>query len=389
MSNEMSREELISELYRIAVSHGKYEELKQSILKIKEEAESHKGAVPLLSNVGMRDFRKEQEKKLTAKKPRFAEAFMRVPPARKSGKIESDNLEKDIRIGVILALAMEFSLAFLVVSAFFFMEAAMLAVVPVIGLAWAWATKTNLIESVQENRKKNEETNQERVEWESAISSTAVVKELDRVISVFREYDSQFLELVKACREKRKEQQDVTAQMLQATDKETEEKMKQIEKEKDSLMREMDEKELLSWNLYGEAGRIASILEDGRANTLQEAINLALDEARKDEEERNRQEEARRQEEILEQQAEDNRRHNAAMQRAAEEQAMAMRDQAQAAQQQARAAEEQAREAKRQRERAEQQAWDASSRCTFCANIGKCNPAAMKNAQNCAAYRPR
>ncbi len=69
-------------------------------------------------------------------------------------------------------------------------------------------------------------------------------------------------------------------------------------------------------------------LETGRADSLKESINIALDDERKDSEEAARRQEARRQEEILQEQAYQNKMHNMAMERKADEQARAARQHA-------------------------------------------------------------
>lgn len=98
---------------------------------------------------------------------------------------------------------------------------------------------------------------------------------------------------------------------------------KSYEKEKQELstkLRDLDEKldsfTLINPSLFYIAGNIADALDMGRADSLKEAINIALEDERKDKEEAARREEALRQEEILERQAEDNRIHNAIMQEA-------------------------------------------------------------------------
>lgn len=69
-------------------------------------------------------------------------------------------------------------------------------------------------------------------------------------------------------------------------------------------------------------------LETGRADSLKEAINIALDDERKDSEEAARRQEARRQEQILQEQAYQNKMHNIAMQQKADNQAAAARQHA-------------------------------------------------------------
>ena len=69
-------------------------------------------------------------------------------------------------------------------------------------------------------------------------------------------------------------------------------------------------------------------LETGRADSLKESINIALEDERKDNEESARRQEARRQEEILQEQAYQNQLHNMEMQRKADDQAREARQHA-------------------------------------------------------------
>ena len=167
-------------------------------------------------------------------------------------------------------------------------------------------------------------------------------------------------------------------------------KAEQLHAEIDAIATQLDEVTLINKGMLNMAWRISDMLKQGRAETLKEAINLAFDEARKDEEEAERREEARIQEEILEQQALDNRMHNEAMQRAAEEEARANRAHRIAME---KAADEQAKAMAKQAEIAKQQARDAQkaaiARCASCANYSKCTPSARANSGSCGGYRPR
>lgn len=138
-------------------------------------------------------------------------------------------------------------------------------------------------------------------------------------------------------------------------------------------------------DLFYLAGRISSVLKQGRADTLKEAINIALDDQRKADEELNRQLEAERMEEEA-------RRHNEAMQREAERQSEMAAAQARAAEEQARFAQQQAIESAKQTQLAQQQAEDAKrdawKRCGRCINSSKCKWD-VKGIPNCPNYRPR
>jgi hypothetical protein len=109
----------------------------------------------------------------------------------------------------------------------------------------------------------------------------------------------------------------------------------------DEVQRLLSEVTLLSQDHILLAARIGSILKSGRADTLKEALNLAIAEKR-DEEFRAQQlaEEARRTE-IAEQQAYENRLHNQRMEQEAAAQTMQAQTQAQIAQAQLKATQQQ------------------------------------------------
>ena len=164
------------------------------------------------------------------------------------------------------------------------------------------------------------------------------------------------------------------------------------------LLEEIENNTVLHTDYVPYAARLARLIESGRADTLKEAINLMLDDIRKDKEEAERRDEARRQEEetrrhnmamqnIAEQEARDARAHNAAMEKAARDQAAAAKAQAAAAQAAANDARIRAQQAEKDRINQESRAKrEASRRCNTCANAGKCS---MFGMVNCAAFRPR
>ncbi|MBO5746873.1 MAG: hypothetical protein J6S13_07255 [Clostridia bacterium] len=88
----------------------------------------------------------------------------------------------------------------------------------------------------------------------------------------------------------------------------------------------LDKVTVLHKDYFYLAGDVALLLESGRADTLKEALNLALEEERKANEEAQRRREAQRQQDILSEQARQTALHNQAMERAAAEQAKMQRD---------------------------------------------------------------
>lgn len=157
---------------------------------------------------------------------------------------------------------------------------------------------------------------------------------------------------------------------------------------------ELDKKTVVSSDYFHLAHNISRALKTGRADTLKEALNLAIEEERKENEEAERRAEAQRQEKIMERRADEERRHNAAMQHAAEEQARATREHNAAMEREAKRANDLAKEQqKKQEEAAKRQAEKDSSAayalCAKCANSTRCAWNVKGKNPNCAAYRPR
>lgn len=115
------------------------------------------------------------------------------------------------------------------------------------------------------------------------------------------------------------------------------EKSSKTQAELDNVTEQLNAVTLIQPDLFDNAASISKLLRTQRADTLKEAINLAIEEERKENQERERREEARRQEAILEEQAYQTRMHERAMEQAAERQAAEARAHAAAMEAQARA----------------------------------------------------
>ena len=113
-----------------------------------------------------------------------------------------------------------------------------------------------------------------------------------------------------------------------------EKERKEISQKLESLDIKISSYTLIDKSLFYLSGKIARVLEMGRADSLKEAINIALDDERKEEEEKQRRREAEEMAEIAkeeadrrvrleEHQAEELRRHNREMEYQAEKQAKA------------------------------------------------------------------
>ncbi len=108
------------------------------------------------------------------------------------------------------------------------------------------------------------------------------------------------------------------------------EKLSSVNAELDNVKGQLDAVTLIHSDLFYSASHIAKLLSTQRADTLKEAINLAIEEDRKDAQEAERRREAQRQEAILEEQAFQTRMHEQAMERSAREHAAQMEAQAKA-----------------------------------------------------------
>ena len=197
------------------------------------------------------------------------------------------------------------------------------------------------------------------VDWEEKFNKAATKAENKRFLDEFKEYDTAFLNFVDACSKKHDEELKACIAQLEIIKDNCISELNRVYNEQVVVINELYEHTVIDSELYDNAWRISGILKKGRADTLKDAINLALDDERKDNEEAARRVEAARQQAILEQQAADNRRHNEKMQRAAEEEARATKEHnaamEKAAQEQARAAQAQAKAAQDQARIAQQQ----------------------------------
>ena len=402
MSSEMNINEIISELDRISALYNRYQALNADMDNVVDEKEEEDGAFGREIVETLNEFKREQDQNFGAKKPRVAPACLEIAPERPK-KPNTTKPVKDIFIGAVSGLVTLFSVIFWGALAIINPDNSalgliLLSVFLLFGSVVFWFSKgagnvtvfVNWCNAQKEWQKKH-------AEWEKKFNQSATKEENDRFLGEFREYDRCFLKLVDICSEKYAEEFKRYEDGLEKIKEKYVAKLDRIHNEISEVCDQLEGVTLIHNDLFNNAWRISAMLKTGRADSLKEAINLALDEERKDMEEEARRAEARQQQAILEQQARDNRIHNETMARAAEEEARAMRAHnaamERAAQAQAQAAQAQAREAARQTEMAQRQARDAqkaaSARCARCANFSKCSLRARQNAVNCSGYRPR
>lgn len=205
----------------------------------------------------------------------------------------------------------------------------------------------------------------------------------DEYFEEHRELDNIYLSMVEDCDSYYKKKLAAAEKKIADEARELADKKAEIEAKRKALSDELSKIDVISSSLYYDAHRILDMLELGRAETLKEAINMALEERRLEEEEEKRELEALEREQILKEQAEENRRHNEEMQRMAKEEARETREHN-------RRMEEDAQ--KRAREAAAKERSDsyaASQKCMNCQNRSKCSYSVKQNSLTCSAYIPK
>lgn len=253
--------------------------------------------------------------------------------------------------------------------------------------------------------------NEKREKWKALFEKNFSKEKNDALFNDFKECDKAYLSYLNSCAPIFNEAINNFKDGWQDICEDYKKKMREVAEEYAQNGKQLFQITVIDAELFELAGKIASMLEQGRAESLKEAINLAIDEDRQEKHNQAMQEEAKLQTLAAQEQAKAEqdqayaaqeraraeREHNEQMQRiaaehnrnmeiAAQEQARAAQEQARAAQEQSRVAQEQARAAQKQADEAK---YNASRRCQFCANFTKCSSYAKQNAVNCASYRPQ
>ena len=392
MSNKMSKAEIIAELDRIDSLCIQAKEVEDALDAINIDAEENIIASRYLES--LKEIKEEQNKKFTVKKPIVASECLVMPPSQ-------PNLNNSVFLGAISGMVALGCLVLVILLRLFPIKIEFLSTLAVMALfisAIYWFVKgSNDVSMFFDWQKKHED-------WETAFNKTATKDNHDRFLNEFKEYDAAFNSLTEEWLKRRDEEYETCMATVKRIREDNVEELKQLQEKISKVNAEFDKVTLIHSDLFGKAYRISSMLKLGRADNLKEAINMSVEEERKDMEEAARREEARMQEELLTQQVRDNREHNAAMEREAMEQRSAIRAhneameraamaQAQAMQAQAAAAQTQARQAeaqaRAQKNAAREQERMSYARCLSCANCTKCSSAAKKNSISCGGYRPR
>ncbi len=167
--------------------------------------------------------------------------------------------------------------------------------------------------------------------------------------------------------------------VLKNLEEKIEENMAKLEEQKQLL----EQIEIVDSNHYHLVGKMADLVRDGRADTLKEALDKAIEEDRLERNEEQRRAEEAEKLAVMKAQAEEARRHNEQMEKTARDQERATREAARQAQL---AREREARDA------ASKEAINrfyAQKQCQQCAKLGSCRIHGTSMASGCGAFVPK
>lgn len=243
---------------------------------------------------------------------------------------------KDTKFSALVGVVFYASIALWLISFVLhikFLEHVFQSVMLISGVWW-FIRARNDITAYSEWEKKYSEWEKKYSEWEKkcsdwnkAVNQAASCEQDEKFYAQCMAYENAFIAFTKDCdafyetqkekkirKEEELHQKCIEERKALAKKKETE--REELKKQLEAVEEQLNAVTIIHPDMTDMASDIARILEMGRADTLKEAINLAIEDDRKATEEMNRQAEAQRQEAILEQQAQEARRHQMEMEEA-------------------------------------------------------------------------
>lgn len=403
MSNKTENIEILNELSLIALNYSKSQTLEEKIRETNLILEKEKDNCYSVAAKVLIEFSNSQKAKLVPKRPVGVASKLKAPaiplkaPKRKK---PAEDIAKATKIGLsIFALLIGFAICSILMTTSiifstlngFFMIGTLVAVA-------MWATKGRaLLGDIVDWMEKTEQQAEDDAEWAAAYDKAVTGEVNNGFYNDFAKYHQGFVSYTEACNKKYDEEAYAVVEKHKELDQKFEKTIKDLKNQKAEIDSKLSSFTVLDPVFHDIADSIKHMLESGRADTLKEAINLAVAEQQRIEEEAERRAEADRRQAELERQgraaAAAAEAHNRAMEKVAEDQARAARAQAKAAEDQARAARQQAADAKRAADQAradEARMTQAGfKRCATCANTTKCPLEAKKRGATCGAYKPR
>ena len=190
----------------------------------------------------------------------------------------------------------------------------------------------------------------ERKEWFKSATANEVDKQ--DLLNKFKAFDDKFFSEIEAFSQEEDQTAEEYVKYKESLEAPYTDELNMLYDKMQNCVNQLVNSEILHKDYIPYLDDILRNLETGRADSLKESINIALEDERKDNEESARRQEARRQEEILQEQAYQNKLHNMEMQRKADDQAREARQHAAAMEAQAKI---QAQETRKLREEIKRQ----------------------------------
>lgn len=216
--------------------------------------------------------------------------------------VANTKYKKEIYTGIV-AYACGFLALFSLVTALLF-NIKLIMLSCALGFAWLCLKHIVAPENLEDYWTHHEEVK----EFESLFNECVKNEEKDRFYKEFQEYDKYFTDLKKACDEQLLKVKPLYLKEREKLEAEHRVIRQECEKSVKEIGEALESVTIINDEMFEKADKIADMLKKGRADTLKEAINLVLDEERKDAEENMRRAEAY----LL---ATQNKLHNEAMQK--------------------------------------------------------------------------
>lgn len=379
MNNEKNIDTIIAELNHIYEIYQRYESFDNKMENVKSHHRAEKNAITSATKDKMKSYEKKRRTKINVPRPTVDKALWTPIPALPEIP-SSKNHTKTIIMGAASGLAIPVGLVLYFIFMFLNESLSFLGGALLLGGLFVWFLCGGhlAVETYQVWRREILEYDKKMREWESAYSKLDLSRASDNLMTDVAVYEKEFLSMVKDCDSTFGE---LFNEMLEEKSKLSKRhiaELEELKQEWNEICSDLESVTLIHSDLFYIAWRISSALERGRANTLQEAINVAIDDERIAREEATRQAEARRQEAILQRQAEEqDRRYREEKQFRERQESERKRDEEYARKEQER----------KEREESDRAKSEAKRRCHWCKNYRNCgirhNPPQM-----CTGFQP-
>ncbi len=377
------RRELCEKLNKLHGLWAESENAKQKKACLLNEENQAYGSLRREANRQKLNIIKSEEEKINNRPILPIECYIAPPRKPEVSRLTP----RDVMLTGMFGLLMYFAIAFFIVAMIMCMafQVGELAYTPIllvtVLLMLPWLLKGVKNADVLTYEERCKEREEKLAEWEGMIDAVENNWTRERFYEDWCDFDSSFWSFLRTT------EVSVKNFINEYNEKEHSLYLEYQKKKNDmdayilKLEKELEAIGLLSPLYYYLALKIRVVLESGRADTIKEALNIAIEDERREKEAEERREEARRQEEILRNQADEARRHNQAMEDAAREQNEIARESQQ--------------ESARHNREMEKNAWEQKNKvygnsiCFKCINYPSCSGEFVKRTGTCGAFRAR